>query len=94
MYEVLYVYRVQSNEHEWIYALEERSTSGALVLDQIGTALAGMGCGSETPRICYDVFRDGCQAHDYFADIPANGDREHVKNGDMLRKAVVVKSDG
>jgi hypothetical protein len=85
LYEVMYCYRIESDPHEWQVCLEE-----VVAPDEIARALDGLGAGSTTPRIVYEIFRDWYEASSYFMDIPANGDRHHVTNKQMLQDAVPV----
>lgn len=90
VYEIVYAYRVKADPHEWFYCLEERSKSGELVLDQIGSALQAMGAGRDTPRVVYEIFRDHGDANTYFFDIPVERDRNTVKNKDLLKGGKVL----
>lgn len=91
LHELMFAYRVKDDPHEWIFCLEERrDLSGRK--DLIGIVAEALGCGDETPRILYDLLRDSYDAFRYFEDIPANGDRTHVRNKDLLQKGKVISS--
>ena len=92
LHEILYVYRLNSAPHEWVFCLEERSdTSGRL--DDIGYIAASLGCGDQTPRIVYDIFRDQAQVMRYFLDIPGNGDRIHLRTRTLLNHGRLVDAE-
>jgi hypothetical protein len=92
LYEILYAYRVRANSQEWQYCLEERRGLSSAPRDAIGAALVALGCGERTPRIVYEVFRDGYDAMQFFADIPADADRMHASNKTLLQRGKVVSS--
>jgi hypothetical protein len=88
LYELMYSFRIEDDPHEWHHHLEERndlSDSG----DVIHHALIGMGCGSKTPKVSYDIFRNESDAQTFFADIPKAGDGMTVSNRRLLKAEIV-----
>lgn len=94
IWEVIYAYRLKTNPHEWIYCLEERKQIGKSLSDddKLGHMFNALGCGEGTPRIVFDIFKSSMDAHRFFADIPANGDREDVPNKKMLNEFKIISS--
>lgn len=91
LYEVMFCYRIKSDPHEWIYALEERK-SVVHKPDLMESLMNAMGAGYTTPRIVYEVFRDSGDASKFFWDIPLNGGRMSVFNKSMMKFSKVVSS--
>jgi hypothetical protein len=79
-HQVVYVYRMKEKPHEWIYMLEEVRDP-----DGISALAEAFGCGKATPRIANILFRDHYDAHSFFCDIPANGDRAAKSNKQLLQ---------
>ena len=92
LYEIMYCYCVQPEPQEWHFSLEERRGLSSTPTDAIGQALNTLGAGSTTPRIVYEVFRDGYAAHAFFSDIPLHGDRWTVGNKFLLQNGELVSS--
>lgn len=91
LFEIVYAFRIESEPSEWFFELEYRK-SVQESLDAIGQLGQAFGCGDETPRVVYDLFRDHTAARSYFSDIPSNGDRRVVSNKTLMRGAQVVSS--
>ena len=91
LYEIMYAFRIETNPHEWYYALEERFSLTSTP-DLTAKALAALGAGATTPRVTYDLFKSSYDAHIFFFDIPINADRITVSNKEMIRRATVVSS--
>lgn len=92
LYELMFAYRLKEDPHEWIYCLEERRSLSGRPKDTIAAVSASLGCGDGTPRIVYDIFHDGYQVFEFFIDIPGNGDRNNVRNKDLLQHGEVISS--
>ena len=93
LYEIMYCFRVKSDPHEWFFCLEERkSVLQPSTPDLIQQVAEAFGCGKDTPRIVYDMFKDSWEANSYFSDIPANADRWVVSNKTLMSKATLVSS--
>jgi hypothetical protein len=88
LYELMYSYRIEDVPQEWHHYLEERKDL-LDVGDKIHHLLLALGCGSKTPRVSYDVFRDTYAAWQFFADIPRQADGRSVTNKTLLRAEVV-----
>lgn len=89
LYIIVYCYRLQEDPREWVYCLEERESvehKPDALLDALENVL---GCGSMTPRISYDLFRNWQDAFQFFADIPRRGDSRHVRNKQMVKARLV-----
>lgn len=86
VWEIIYCYRTKDEPNIWKFCLEESRDKDktSIFLDRT--------CGLLTPRIMVDCFRDSLEASSYFADIPANGDRLHVRTKELLNKAVLLSS--
>lgn len=91
LYEIMYVYRVAAEPHEWMYELEERKDLYGKQ-DALATCLSALGAGSTTPRICYEIFHDHGDARQFFSDIPCNADRAIGSNKQMMAEAERVSS--
>lgn len=91
LHELMFAYRLRDDPHEWIYALEEREDLSDQK-DVIGQIARHIGCGESTPRIVYDIFLNSVDANTFFFDIPADGDRIHVRNRSMMKKAKIISS--
>jgi hypothetical protein len=92
LYEIMYAYRVQDEPQEWRFSLEERKALSSAPTDALGQIFNALGAGSTTPRIVYEVFRDGYAAHQFFSDIPLNADRWEVGNKFLLQNGELVSS--
>lgn len=92
LHEVLYAYRVEGNPHEWIYCLAERKSLTPPNRDLITKVVLALGAGQSTPRIVYEIFPDSYKAHQFFIDIPSEGDTVDVTNKNMMKDAVLVSS--
>jgi len=93
LFEIIFAYRLVSEPFEWIFCLEERKSFRSIEPgDKIGEIAEAMGCGAETPRIVYEMFRDSMDAHQYFWDIPANGNRQDFTNKNLIQKGKLVSS--
>jgi hypothetical protein len=94
IHELLYVYRCKPDTQEWIFVLEERKGLEAPALnpksagDRLSAMAESMGAGVDTPRIVYEIFRSSSDAMSFFSDIPAYGDRVHLRNKEMLKLEV------
>jgi len=89
LYEVMYCYRLREDPREWVYCLEERGSvvkAPNTLIDHLEDAL---GCGSETPRVSYDVFFSYMDAFQFFSDIPRKGDSRHLPNKQMMKAKLV-----
>lgn len=93
LWEIVFAYRLVNEPFEWIFCLEERKSFRSVEPgDRIGELAAAMGCGAETPRIVYEMFRDSMDAHQFFGDIPSNGNRKDFTNKNLIQKGKVVSS--
>lgn len=86
VWEVIYCYRTKDEPHIWKFCLEESRDKDKMSI------FLNQTCGLLTNRVMVDCFRDGMDAMTYFADIPANGDRLHVRTTELINKAVLLSS--
>jgi hypothetical protein len=70
-WELLFMYRVRSEPHEWHHVLAERKPGDLRLIDHVVRALGG---GETTPRIVLTPFADRNEASKFFSDIPREGD--------------------
>lgn len=93
LYQVVYVYRTESDPSEWTYYLEERS---GLILSTPGSVqqiLEGEhGVGGDTLRVVQEVFPNDAHARAYFADIYCGADALVICNKKLTAGAQVVSS--
>lgn len=88
LYEIIYCYRLISNEHEWLYACESRESAQRSAVDHLISA----GAGSQTPRVVTSLFQDGMQAWTYFSDIPLRTDRVIFSNQKLTQATLIHPS--
>jgi hypothetical protein len=92
IYEIVFCFRIEEEPNVWNFQLEERRDLSGKPRDHIDAFLRGLGCGINTKRIVYEMFRDGSDVHNYFRDIPCGGNQICVTNKDMIQHAEVLSS--
>ncbi len=94
LYEIVYMFRIQEKPSEWLYTLEERKNYRSVQpTDKMGNMLLSFGCGSDTPRVMFDIFYSEFDAYHYFGDIISNGDRVTRSNQQMLKAKIVSSGE-
>lgn len=93
LYQVVYVYRTESDPSEWTYSLEERKDLGAPVRGPCQQIVEDLyDGGADTLRIVQEVFPNEMHAQAYFADIYRGADGLVICNKKLVAGAQVVSS--